>query len=497
MSDDNNDAADAADAAYDGTPQRPRSTTEVYYLEKNQCLKTLVVLCRGILGKDGKQLLDPCESPWKYMKVSTIKATSSDYKIEINRRWNLFGKESGILLPHPRAWSLSKVLDWLDENPITSVDDVAFLEKTVTHTKQTALDAFAASKAEKASIDVNWTGKYPYLRLIHCLIDDDDIKEAYLHRHDVDTTRMTVENRNSVDKRPPTVWEMISAKWNDKNFEPKTAELPDLHSDFILQETLFHSLVSDMTPATPEKCMGKFASMALELSRVIANYQRSGQGDGGVENENEDEGQVDSLGETFYKSREHGALDARSSFVPYSQAYLLYLWVMLEEHHLMGSTLNRLDESVAAGNGGDGVPSVIDRNGSLKGANDHDSVAMSWTKQEEMNRILIESIQELSRRTEETTKIEMDAKEEHYLKERIDLLKDKKRSLTIEILKNKKSREMVKLLNEQMEEIERETQQKTDELSKLKHVSSGVDLTTPTRHNFTPDASSFTPDASS
>ena len=30
-----------------------------------------------------------------------------------------------------------------------------------------------------------WTGKYPYLRLIHPLVDHDNIKSALLHRHDI------------------------------------------------------------------------------------------------------------------------------------------------------------------------------------------------------------------------------------------------------------------------------------------------------------------------
>ena len=82
--------------------------------------------------------------------------------------------------------------------------------------KQIATAAFDGKRAEKDLLEKNWTGNYPYLRLIHCLIDNDDIKRAFLYRNDVDSTRMTEENRNSVDKCQKTVWELLSDKWNLK-----------------------------------------------------------------------------------------------------------------------------------------------------------------------------------------------------------------------------------------------------------------------------------------
>jgi hypothetical protein len=95
----------------------------------------------------------------------------------------------------------------------------------------------------------------------------------------------------------------------------------------------------------------------VSLLRVIQNWERSGQGVGvknSVDEESDDEIVFGSL-----QNRSSGALDQRYSFVECSQMYLPYWWHMLDKHNLLGLSLQRLDDSVAASNGGEGVLSVI------------------------------------------------------------------------------------------------------------------------------------------
>jgi len=92
--------------------------------------------------------------------------------------------------------------------------------------------------------------KNPILRLIHALIDEDDIKRAYLMRLDVSSDRMVIENRNTPESKAASVWAMMSRKWNDPQFSPTTMKI-DLHSDFHDPIAIDHDVVSDMTPATP------------------------------------------------------------------------------------------------------------------------------------------------------------------------------------------------------------------------------------------------------
>ena len=53
---------------------------------------------------------------------------------------------------------------WLDDNPVVSIGDVAFLTKTVLFKRNIATQAFDASKAEMELLEKLWRGKYPYLR---------------------------------------------------------------------------------------------------------------------------------------------------------------------------------------------------------------------------------------------------------------------------------------------------------------------------------------------
>ena len=70
-------------------------------------------------------------------------------------------------------------------------------------------EANAGRQFETEALEKNWVGKMPYLHLIHCLVDDDTIKVAYLHRNNINDSRISLDNRNS-NVKEPTVIEMIA-----------------------------------------------------------------------------------------------------------------------------------------------------------------------------------------------------------------------------------------------------------------------------------------------
>ncbi len=109
--------------------------------------------------------------------------------------------------------------------------------------------------------------------------------------------------------------------------------------------------------------------MILQLNRVIRGWERSGQGDGGitddeVDNEDGEENEVD---DTPAHECEFGslknclqlALNNQKYFVEGKSSYLLYLWELLDEHDLAGSSMQRLNDDVCSGNGNNRVPSVV------------------------------------------------------------------------------------------------------------------------------------------
>ena len=85
---------------------------------------------------------------------------------------------------------------------------------------------------------------------------------------------------------------MLADKWNDKDFVPEIMLLPQLHTKFALPDFILHSEVAALTPATADKVEGKWALMILEMNHCIANWQKSSQGEGGIDDVNNAEDQV-------------------------------------------------------------------------------------------------------------------------------------------------------------------------------------------------------------
>ena len=59
--------------------------------------------------------------------------------------------------------------------------------------------------AQIAGKGANWIGKFPMLRLIHVLIDHDEIKRAFHNCHDLPSGRMALENGNTDEVRAALV----------------------------------------------------------------------------------------------------------------------------------------------------------------------------------------------------------------------------------------------------------------------------------------------------
>ena len=508
-----------ANVSTQGVGVAPMCLTEVRYKENNQSLKTLVTLCRGVKDEEGNPLIDLKSYPWNKLKASLIKPNVRDYRHEIERRWEIRTacvsslRSPSVKAPQPKGWKTDKVLTWLDTHPIDSPEDVKYMT-IIVHNRKANADQAAKDIAKENKEDQefsSWSGKYPYLRLIHCLIDHDDIKSAYLRRNDIPSGRLHLDSRNSVEKRSLTVWEMISSKYNDVRYSPVTEEILSLHSDFFESETLWHDLVKNKAPATPEKCQAKFSSMMISLKRSKEKWERSGQGDGGKKDE---EGSDDNGNN---EPDEEVALDDRHSFFQYNQSYLLYLWHMLDKHGLYVSAAQELDDEVAADNGGGGVPSVVTRRttstaraddtGGDDGGTKGDDGAASWDStlrsnfvdltglQDSISNLAAKAITAVSMQAEQQEKNRIQELEEnernrvhksvHILRENIQKLKSEKRRLAHELVAEvssptKKNKAMIELLQEQIEEVERDRSQQEQEMNTL--------LATPRKTNRTPDS---------
>ena len=169
--------------------------TEAAFTYYNNSVPGLVVLCQGLKTASGELLIDVDCDPWKSLPREHSKPKAKMFRQEVMRRQQVLS----ISFPKPRSNNLTveKCQQFLDDNPITNADEFSFLKRKIEEHKVIQEAAKAARSMEVDASGKNWVGKVPYLRLIHCLVDDDAIKMAYLRRHDIDSTRTALDNRNS------------------------------------------------------------------------------------------------------------------------------------------------------------------------------------------------------------------------------------------------------------------------------------------------------------
>ena len=257
---------------------------EMFYISQGRSLKALATLCQGLVKDDGCALFDPSILPWSSVGKLAVKLTAADLRAEVSRR--AVANLNVDVVPRPEAWTVTRAIEWLNANPVTGDEEISFIKTTLIDCEKIA-ELAAQEQADKLRDNSggggggNWTGKYPMLRLIHALIDHDNVKRAYLTRHDLPSGRMAIENRNTAEARASTVWQLMADKWNDPLFLPTTAVRADTHSDFARPLALSFELVSHMQPATADKVEERWNSMILALNCAIQNWECSGQGDGG------------------------------------------------------------------------------------------------------------------------------------------------------------------------------------------------------------------------
>ncbi len=157
-----------------------KSDAETWFNARNMCVKVLVAMCHGITNNEGSPLIDIDASPWKTISRMKIRPNSDHYIAEFDHRWKhlkrlreLTKKESS-RAPRPRGWKLTKLHDWLCLHPIVASADNNFLAKVVFIWKNAYEKAAAEAEQDDAKLGAgNWVGKYPFLRVLHAVIDND------------------------------------------------------------------------------------------------------------------------------------------------------------------------------------------------------------------------------------------------------------------------------------------------------------------------------------
>ena len=99
---------------------------KLFYAGAGHSLKVLAILCQGLTNQNGHLLIDPSALPWSTAKWPTeIKLTANDLQKDVERRTVASGNI--ISGPCPKAWTIAHATQWLDDNPITDVAEVALI----------------------------------------------------------------------------------------------------------------------------------------------------------------------------------------------------------------------------------------------------------------------------------------------------------------------------------------------------------------------------------
>jgi hypothetical protein len=176
-------------------------------------------------------------------------------------------------------------------------------------------------------------------------------------RHDLLNKCIVLDNMKSVEKRDKTVWQKMANMWSNIKFAPMTMALsPKLTTQFVNSWIIMFDSCSEYAAATPDKCANQFATMIVELHRLIGCWSLSGKGDEDLDEYDANE-ENNNFGNLSHCSQ--GALDSWANLLGTSQPYILYLWEYLNVHGLLKTLFQRLDPKIAAKNGGKGDPSII------------------------------------------------------------------------------------------------------------------------------------------
>ena len=344
--DDDDDDDDCLSASSLNQTEYNESTAEKAYVESNNSKKQLFLMCVG-LTHGGRSVFDLDAEPWNTIRKRDIKPTRVEYAQEVSRRGALLDMQRS---PKAANWGSNKCIRWLEEHPPKDEQDILFLKNEVQRLKAIVLEAHQERQEQEARQSGQWRGAIPYMRLIMCLIQD-DIKSSFLRRADA-RTRQELDARNS-EARPQTAFELIADRWNDEHFNP-VAPSSNCHEDFLATTDCSHSRVAMMMRAAPQKVEDILTSMRSNLLRIIQNWERSGQGEGGrhepVGDDPEELIIFDTTSDRFgsLSSRSACALQNRSAFLCGKPSYLLYFWELADQHQFLQSALQRLDDDLAA-----------------------------------------------------------------------------------------------------------------------------------------------------
>ena len=303
-------------------------------VEEGSRMKTIMAMAIGLTVNN--ILIDASSfnnaSIFPQQNKKNWKPTKGGLDVEIKRR-----KTSDFPLSTLR--SSTQKMEWLVAHPVTNDEDKEFIVTKVSE----FITIYKKVKEEEAShTRDHWKGVQPLLRLIHCITDFSEIKEAFSMSFNV-MSKQELDGRNSEILKRNDPWIMISDKWNDETFNLKSTTYPDLHDDFSVEMDIGYSSIQKMGKCTPEKAKHRYMKMKSEMMIVKNNWNASGNG----------EGTLDRLSNQLIDA------NSKKNFLRGRSPAILYLWERSEECDLIETVCQQLDSKSSYDSSTGQIPSLL------------------------------------------------------------------------------------------------------------------------------------------
>jgi K+/H+ antiporter YhaU regulatory subunit KhtT len=339
MSDSDSESSEASSSERSdaGTPNAEpvvESEAEQHYLQRGNCKKVLISMALGVRDDNGKEIADWVND--ERFPKSRKKQWAPQKGLlcdEIKRRLSLTGKPAKT----NHQQKLETAVHWLKDNPIEEEEGILFLKKTISELLITfqLVDYGKPKNNVAAATRDQWSGIVPFLRVIHCLTDHDEIKQAF-QAHFVVMTRRQLDGRHNQLTMQQCPWTLAADKWNDPEYNPMSRIFADLHDEFGVEIDLSHDVVQQMGTLTGDKAKQKFSKLKNDLIIVKSNWEISGNGDGSLARVVRDD--MDDTEMELINAND------KCNFLQGKSPAVLYLWGMAEQHDLMNTVCQQLND---------------------------------------------------------------------------------------------------------------------------------------------------------
>jgi hypothetical protein len=317
------------------------SDAQKHYVASGNNKKVLVCMAQGLSSPSGEEIADlNCPILFSTLgnkKLSNHLPRKQDLVDERKRRLTIMASQGLCGKEKKNLNTKSDYLTWLRMNPVMTSASVQFIQREIKNLRQVKADAASARVREvRERGGKQWSGLAPYLRLIHSLVDFEDIREAYVLSFN-QLTRKEIDARNNSDERraPVNVWRLIADKFNDRSFNPESQLMGSVWHEFGSKIDLsYDAVVVKMGELPEQKEKDKLTSLRAKLNICICDHKASGNGDG-----------TRTFGSCDETETPEMLCDDRSNYVRAGTTpAILYLWNLARENGILHSVTQRITD---------------------------------------------------------------------------------------------------------------------------------------------------------